>query len=147
MREFSKCVDFKTLLPVVSAFSICILLMISACKKDHVDSHFPAPPFDTVTCDTNNVSYSDSSTGMSVKQVIGSYCTATCHNNRVRPDSSGGIILTEYEGLKEAVDHLSLAGAIKQNGAVMPMPPNGEKMDACSLAIVLAWINQGAKNN
>lgn len=132
---------------MLSVFGLYALLMVSSCKKDNVSSLYPLPPFDSAGCKTDNVSYSDSSKGMCVRQVIEAYCTSTCHNNNVSADSSSGIILTNYPGLKEAVDDLHLADAIKQDGAVMPMPRTGEMMDECSLATVLAWIDQGAKDN
>jgi len=41
----------------------------------------------------------------------------------------------------------TLAGAIEHTPGFTPMPQFGDKLSDCNIAIIKAWINNGALNN
>lgn len=85
-------------------------------------------------CDTLNVTYSNQ-----VTQVIGSYCKG-CHSGTV---PSGNILLTDYTQVKTMVQSGRLICAIEHVSGCSPMPKNGNKLDACKIAMIKKWQQSG----
>ena len=68
-----------------------------------------------------------------------------CHSG-AEPD--GGYDFSSYAGVKASVDEGRLLGAIQHLTDYSAMPPSpSPKLDACNLAKVRKWVQNGAVNN
>jgi hypothetical protein len=108
-------------------------LLLQSCFNDKRDQLYP--------CDTSDVTYSGF-----VSQIVGSTTCAKsgCHIN---PNAQGGIVLTNYADVRKvALDH-RLIGTIADSPGYRHMPDDGGKLDACVIAKINAWVNQGAPQN
>ncbi len=108
---------------MVIVFASIISLLVS-CEKDETIT-YPTP---VGGCDTTNVSYANT------LQPIFARCTS-CHG------SSGGVTLTDYNSVKSAADNGKLANGVSPTGTMYSL------LSSCESQQILAWINQGAKNN
>jgi hypothetical protein len=104
-------------------------------KKDQV-----YPQVIVTTCDTTNVTYSTTVTG-----ILNANCIS-CHGSSAN-SLGGGIVLNTYATLKPYVTNGNLVNSILQNGKVPSMPLNMPKIDDCSINKIVAWVNKGAINN
>jgi mono/diheme cytochrome c family protein len=89
-------------------------------------------------CDTSNVRYN-----VQVRAILQSNCTG-CHNINL---SNGMVRLDEHALVQARANDGSLMGSIRHNAPYVAMPPSGTKLSNCDIAILQAWINQGAPNN
>ena len=94
-----------------------------------------------VACDTSNVTYSSTITG-----IINTYgcLQSSCHGG-TNPGS--GFKLDSYAGVKAKVTDGRLFGAINHSPGFVSMPQNAGKMSPCDIDKVKAWIDAGAPNN
>jgi cbb3-type cytochrome c oxidase subunit III len=115
-----------------------ILLFVYGCTKENEEklSNSTAP----TTCHTDSMSYSNN-----VLPIMQSYCFS-CHGNG-NTGGSGGINLEGYDNLKPYVDNGKLVGNITHAPGYVPMPFGQPKMPDCEVNQIVAWVNQGAKNN
>ncbi|MDB4107770.1 hypothetical protein N9595_04835, partial [Bacteroidia bacterium] len=88
-------------------------------------------------CDSVDVKYSKQ-----VSSILGTSCV-TCHN---ATSASAGVKLHDYASVKNYVDNGKLNGSINHLTGYKSMPPTG-MLDACNLAIIKKWIDEGAQNN
>lgn len=79
-----------------------------------------------------------------VKDLLLSYGCLGCHS---AASPSGGITLSTYAGLKAVADNGRFYGAITHAAGFSPMPQGGDKMSACDIKKIKAWIDAGAPNN
>jgi len=91
------------------------------------------------TCDTTNVNYSGT-----VTAILNSYGCVTCHSGGA---PSGGVNLSHYNGVRGKVTDNRLMGAITHSPGFSPMPQGSNKMSACDINKIKAWIDAGAPNN
>lgn len=110
----------------------CVSLLIG-CAYDKEDVLYPV-----TNCDTVNVSFANV-----VLPLLESNCTS-CHNP---VDQQGGLILSNYTSVYNAVQRGRVIGAITHQSGYIAMPQSAPKMLACNIDKITAWINQGAKNN
>ncbi|HQU61000.1 MAG: hypothetical protein KDD02_09345 [Phaeodactylibacter sp.] len=89
-------------------------------------------------CDTTNVTYAQT-----IRPIIQNYCNG-CHSG---PSPSGNISYSDYAGLKTTANNGKLLGSIEHAQGYSPMPQNGNKLSACNIALIRAWVNAGAPNN
>jgi hypothetical protein len=89
-------------------------------------------------CDTIDVSFANA-----VQPLIVSHCQG-CHSGSA---PSGGIDLSEYNGVKNVADNGKLIGAISWEAGFEKMPQGGDKLSECDIAKVQSWIDDGALNN
>lgn len=89
-------------------------------------------------CNTSNVTYS----GM-VQPLMAKYCTG-CHSGTT---PSGSISLDSHTGVAAMANNGKLYGAIDHRTGFSAMPKGGNKLPACDIAKVKAWIDGGANNN
>jgi uncharacterized membrane protein len=92
------------------------------------------------TCDTTSVSYA---TG--VVPILQDNCYG-CHGASSNA-GSGGIVLEGYSNLKVYADNGYLSGNISHAPGYIGMPYGKPKLPDCEVNTVVAWVNQGAKNN
>ena len=108
-----------------------MFVLFNSCKRDGEET---AP-----RCDTSNVTYSVTITGL-----INTYKCKNCHNNTFMP---AGINAESYASLKVPALNGRLYGALSHTSPYISMPLGGPKMSDCDLAKVKAWIDAGAPNN
>lgn len=89
-------------------------------------------------CDTSNVSYSGF-----VVPLITNYCIG-CHSGAA---PSGNLSLSSYPGIQTVALNGKLLGAITWTNGYVKMPKNSNKLSACNINKIKAWINDGAQNN
>jgi hypothetical protein len=87
-------------------------------------------------CDTVNVTFSKT-----ITPILATNCIS-CHG------SSGGVTLTNYNGVKTVVTNGKLWNAINHlSGAQKAMPNSTTKLSNCNLRQIKIWIDAGAPNN
>ncbi len=90
------------------------------------------------TCDTLAVSFSKD-----VMPVMRDYCTV-CHSGS---NPQGNLSLNNYNEIKNVSVTGLLVCVIKWNSSCVKMPKGGQKLDACLISKIEAWVHQGAQNN
>ncbi|MBS1665720.1 MAG: hypothetical protein JST68_32070 [Bacteroidetes bacterium] len=120
---------------LLAVFAIgSIVFYLSACSKTSEDKLAPNKP-----CDTLNVSYSTQ-----VVEILQNNCYE-CHKDG--GVSISNVDLGSYTKFKAYVDLGYVRSAITHDGRVTPMPYGRAQLPSCELNTIVAWINQGAKNN
>ena len=118
-------------------FSLAIAaLVLQACVNNKRDQILPA-------CDATNVTYS----GFVKQTLINNSCASTgCHDAGT---ASSGVILDNYDGVKNSIAGGRLMGAITHTPPFRFMPnlPGSPKLDTCTIAKIGAWVANGAPNN
>lgn len=114
-------------------FSILLLLAATGCYYDNEEELY------NCVVNASNTKYSTA-----INNIIISYGCAGCHTQSAAP---GGVVLSNYNGVKAAAESGRLYGAISHAAGYVPMPQGGGKMNACDLKKVKAWIDAGAQNN
>lgn len=124
---------FRTLLTLFIA-----AILLQACYNDKADQLYPAP---IAGCDTNNVTYS----GFVSPILSSTTCTkSNCHAN---PSPQAGLVLSKYEDVRKAALEHTLVNTIADSPGYRHMPDDGGRLDACVIAKINAWVNQGAQQN
>jgi uncharacterized membrane protein len=89
-------------------------------------------------CDTDNVSFASV-----VKPIIDLYCVG-CHSGN---PPSGGIDLSNYQGVKAVADNGNLIGSISWTAGFSKMPKNGVQLPDCEIDKIKSWVDAGALDN
>jgi hypothetical protein len=113
--------------------AVAIMLFVSGCYYDKEDLLYGT------NCDTSNVTYSGTITGL-----LNNYACLSCH---VGTNASGGINLESYTYVKAVVDNGRLYGAVNHSSGFKPMPDGAAKMNSCDIKKIKAWIDSGSPNN
>jgi len=92
----------------------------------------------SIECDTLNITFNGS-----ILPITDTYCKG-CHNGS---QPGGGILLTDYNTIKTAVEGGRFIGAIDHLSGYSPMPKGGNKLSDCNIVQLKKWINQGMPNN
>lgn len=113
------------------------LAILTGCYNDNREDLYPTTGS---TCNTTNVTYSGT-----VSTIMATSCALpSCHNTVA---SASGYDLSNYAGVKRAVDNARLLGVINHQTGYSPMPRNQGKMAQCSIDQITSWVNAGAPNN
>lgn len=119
---------------------IFLLLMASAmlysCYYDKADFLYPNSGS---SCDT----LTTSTYGGVVRPILEQQCYS-CHAGN-RP--SGNIAMGTYNTDKAIAVNGMLYGTINHSSGYSPMPEGQAKMDACSIAKIRRWVDDGSPNN
>ena len=91
-------------------------------------------------CDTTSVKYSTD-----VLPILQDYCYS-CHANG-NTAGSGGVSLEGYATAKAYADNGYLAGNVSHAPGYIGMPYGKPKLPDCEVNTIVAWVNQGAKDN
>lgn len=124
----------KNLLRII--LSALAVISLHSCYYDNEEYLYPEQPGGN--CDTVNVSYASV-----VAPIMAANCNA-CHGAAA---PSGNIITSSYEGIKASVNSGQFWKAINHESGASPMPKNGNKLPACELKKIKAWIDAGAPQN
>ncbi|GGG14724.1 c-type cytochrome [Pontibacter amylolyticus] len=112
-----------------------LLLAAAACADDNEEDLTPQQP--AQLCDTA-VTFSGS-----VVPILAANCYA-CHAANI---AEGGVVLSNYAGVKVKVDDRRLIGAISHAPGFSPMPQGAAKLSACDIEKIKKWVDNGAPNN
>ena len=74
---------------------------------------------------------------MDIASILSGCTASNCHG------SSTNRSMANYQDAKAFAEFGRLLGAIKHEAGFSPMPKGGSKLDACSIAKVEAWIDDG----
>ncbi len=111
-----------------------ITIMVSCTKKS--EDMFPIN-----NCDTTNVKYS-----VDIVAILQTNCYR-CHGAG-NTGGSGGILLEGYVNLSKWANNGYLVGNVTHAPGYIPMPyGQAQKISACEINRIIAWVNQGSKNN
>ena len=113
-----------------------LLLAAVACADDNEEDLMPQQP--AQQCDTNAVTFSGS-----VVPILATNCYA-CHAANI---AEGGVVLSNYNGVKAKVDDGRLIGAITHSPGFVPMPQGASKLSSCDMEKIRKWVANGAQNN
>ncbi len=114
-----------------------LTLLTAACYRDNAEELYPQVP-GSGNCDLSNVTY---------QATIAPVMVSSCNSCHTGASASGGVITNTYEGLKSIALNGKLYGAVSHNSGYSPMPQNGNKLDACTIDKIKAWIDAGALQN
>ena len=113
-------------------------ISVVGCYKDNAEEMYP-PAGGGSTCDTSNVTYSNT-----VNAIITTKCaTAGCHADIY----TTGIDLSTYAGVASIAASGKLMASITHSGSASAMPKGLPKLDDCSIAKIKKWVDDGAPNN
>jgi mono/diheme cytochrome c family protein len=115
-----------------AAFTVLVIATISqtACYYDNEQTLYGGN-----TCDTTAVSYSTD-----IRPILDANCIS-CHAPGGEQETSP---LVTYEDMKKYTSDRNVVD--RTNGSSSLMPPSG-KMSSCNVALIEAWVNDGAPNN
>ncbi len=115
-----------------------LILFFQGCYYDNEEYLY-----NVTACDTENMSYAND-----VWPVISASCNG-CHSGA---SPEGGISLENYIDVAASSaigpgNYGSLYGVISHASGNSPMPKNSDKLPACTISKIMAWIDQGALDN
>lgn len=118
--------------------TIGTVLFLASCRFDKESEKYPSPP-----CDTVAVSYSQK-----VVPILSEHCYA-CHAAAVAQTAGAGIVMDSYAELTNFLSAFenTFRESITHTGSASPMPKGSQKLDACAINTLLAWIRQGKLDN
>lgn len=120
----------------MTALLFALTVAVSSCYYDKEEELYPQIPGSE--CDTTNVSYAQF-----VAPLMASNCNG-CHSEAA---PSGNVVTSTYAGLKASVNSGQLRKAINHESGASAMPKGGNKLPACELLKIDAWIASGAPQN
>ena len=113
-----------------------IIVWFAGCAKESEDRLAGT----STTCDTTSVSYS-----LQIVPILQNNCYA-CHGSG-NTAGSGGIDLSTYAKLKVYADNGYLVGNVTHAAGYVGMPYGLPKLPSCEINTIVAWVDQGTKNN
>lgn len=118
--------------------SALVLLLVAGpgCTYDSANSlEAPSIPCDTAAAPTWSGT---------IVPIVQAHCALSgCHV----PGGEGTGDYNTYAGLRAKVDDGTLIPSIEWGPTAIAMPPEGDKLSDCDIAIIVRWVNAGAPNN
>ncbi len=118
-------------------FALSLLVAIGSLTSCYYDNEEDLYPQNRL-CATDSMSYAND-----ILPVLNAQCLS-CHSAAAQ---QGGVDMEGYTSVKKYVDNQKFVRSVKHDAGTSPMPKNSDKLDACTIAKIEAWINQGALNN
>ncbi len=113
------------------------VVALSGCYYDKEDQLYPSPTGSS--CDTTTATFAKD-----VLPVMQQKCaTSGCHATT----APTGYNLSDYAGVKAALDAGRFLGAIRHDAGYSQMPKGMAKLDDCSIKKITRWVNLGTQNN
>lgn len=116
---------------------LCFILSFSSCRYDVLEEIKP----EEENCDSSNVTYAKD---------IAPLFTSNCGTDNACHKASGSdseISLANYDDVFAVASIGQLLSSVTHDGNAEPMPQDAEKLSACKINLIKAWINQGYKQN
>jgi hypothetical protein len=123
---------------VIMALGLACLAAIAGCTKQNEEAL--ATKNGGLTCDTVNISYSSD-----ITPLLATHCYE-CHGTNSSA-GSGGVVLEGYSHLLTYAQNGTLAGCVSHAPGFVPMPYLQPELPSCDVNTIVAWVNQGARNN
>lgn len=115
-------------------FVLLLAILPMACYNDKEALLYP---------ETNCTPPTSPSYQTDILPLLSQYCNS-CHSGSF---ASGNVRLDSYTEVKKYADNGQLMGSINWSSGYSPMPKNGNKLSACKLGTIQAWVTAGALNN
>jgi uncharacterized membrane protein len=115
---------------------VCLTTVFTSCYYDSEEELYPGTGGGV--CDTSNITFSGT-----IQPILTSNCNQ-CHSSSI---ASGGVITDSYQALLPHIQSGIFRKAVNHEPGASPMPQNAQKLPACELSKINAWINAGAPNN
>jgi hypothetical protein len=96
---------------------------------------------DMSSCNTENISYSSY-----IQPTIATYCLG-CHSYKWAGEYCDSLDFTNYPTVADEAQNGALLDVIQHKYPLPAMPYYGPQLDACTIAKIAAWVNNGAPNN
>jgi len=120
-------------------FSIVIILTSTGCYYDKKELMYPNG--NNSPCDTTNMSYSKD-----IANIIVSNNCLSCHSSTTS-NAGNGVVLDNYSDFSNmsnaVVNDIQITDLTSPNH----MPFGMGMISSCDINKIIAWVNQGAKNN
>lgn len=114
---------------------IFVTSILSGCYRDNEEDLYPS----SGTCDTTGATYA-----ITVAPVLQAHGCISCHSGTA---PSGNISLQNFASVKAVAQNGKLFGSLDHSPGFSPMPKGGNKLSACTINKIKAWIDAGALNN
>lgn len=111
------------------------MIVLAGCYRDNEEDLYPAG----ASCETTGATYA-----IAVAPVLQANGCTGCHSGAA---PSGNISLQTYAAVRTAAQNGKLFGSINHSPGFSPMPKGGNKLSACAISRIRAWIDAGAPNN
>ncbi|MCR6640174.1 MAG: hypothetical protein NVV82_14590 [Sporocytophaga sp.] len=112
-------------------FIFLLTLIVNGCAYNNFEELYPQ------TINNNPCDSSVASTyNLSVKYILSNNCL-TCHSSDV---AYGGVVLDNYESVREQAQKGALMGAILHKSGYQPMPP-GTSIPQCQIDKIQQWVD------
>ena len=108
----------------------CVVLISAGCYYDNIEE-----VYGTTTCNTTNVTYSNTIAG-----ILNRNACLSCHTGSA---PSGGFRLETYGDVKAKITDGKLWGSINHLPGFTAMPQGLPKMSQCDINKLKAWIDSG----
>lgn len=115
--------------------SVISIIGLAGCYRDNEAELYPV----NGACDTKAVTYLATVAPL----LQGNGCLG-CHSSA---SPAGNLSLEGYANVKAAAVSGKLYGTISHTAGFSPMPKGGNKMSACNISKIKAWIDAGTLNN
>jgi hypothetical protein len=119
-----------------AAALITMVMAMASCAKENDETLMAQEQNNT--CDTVNMKYS-----VNVVPILSANCYS-CHANGI---VNAGVTLDSYANVIQQVPNGFIIGAITHAPGFVPMPYGLPQLSPCDIAIIKAWIDEGAPNN
>ncbi|MFI5171111.1 MAG: hypothetical protein ACHQFW_01915 [Chitinophagales bacterium] len=143
MKPVLKLLIFKNVILPVGSILFLSGIFFSSCYYDSVEGLYGLD-----NCDTVDVSYS-----ADILPILQLSCYS-CHDDVHAIGDGSENFLEGYEQLMEFVEPNDPENSLFYTSIVwipgtafMPRPPGSQQLNACDIAIVKSWIDNGALNN
>lgn len=95
----------------------------------------------------NSASCSAAAGTVSYAQQVAPLLSAQCYSCHSGGSPSGNILMGNYNADKAIGQNGKLYGSINHVSGYAPMPEGAPKMNACQVATIKKWIDQGTPDN
>ena len=119
---------------LISLISLSVLLLTSCYYDNAEDLYGQLAP-----CDTANVRYS-----VQVVNILSQNCYR-CHGGNAI--DGAGVKLQDVKVVQSNASSGTLLGVLKHAPGYVQMPKNATKLSNCDIAVIEAWVKQGAPDN
>lgn len=126
---------FSNLKYLFTSLAVILLLTVSSCYYDNKEDLYQFVEGD---CIFTEVSY---------ERDILPILVLNCGGCHLSGNTQGGIDMEGYNKLEAFAANGSLYGSCNHEAGFSAMPPSGDKISDCDLALLSSWIENGYPNN
>lgn len=120
---------------ILSVMLIASIFMLSSCGSSGGEAAKES------ACNTENLSFKTD-----VLPIFESKCFS-CHNEENYASDADGNLMVGYSDIKKYLDEGLIIGNIEHTAGFLKMPYRKAKIEDCEIAMIKAWVKDGALNN